>query len=335
MIARLLSAAVTVVLAAALFVLAWPQLFGLEWSTPVAQAVSFRAIAVAGSAVMLIALLALAIFSVGARRFTGSIAIVFVIFGAISLAVLASRGSGSEDFATKRDSAVTVVAWNTLRDAPGADAIAAIALEEDADILTLSETSGEMGNAVAAIMAAAGRPMTVFAATVNEAEVDASTVLLVSSDLGAYSLRTDLGNTSVAASLVATPDDGSGPTIVGVHTMAPIPSGVDNWTSDLTWLADLCSGNTIMAGDFNATVDHMSRLASADGASLGECADAAMATDNAAVGTWPTQIPALLGTPIDHVLATDDWRVTGMRVIRSSENLGSDHRAIVAQLAPR
>ena len=62
--------------------------------------------------------------------------------------------------------------------------------------------------------------------------------------------------------------------------------------------------------------------------------DAASATDNAAVGTWPTALPALLGAPIDRVLATENWRVTGMRVIQSHDSHGSDHRPVLAQLTP-
>jgi endonuclease/exonuclease/phosphatase (EEP) superfamily protein YafD len=285
--------------------------------------------------VALVVLLVLAIISTGARRFTGSIAIVFVVFGAVSLAVLASRGTGDDDFATKRDSAITVLSWNTLDGAPGAQVVADVALDADADVLTLPETSRATGDAIAAIMAAAGRPMTVFAVTLDESNTASSTALLVSAGLGGYTLRTDVGDTSVAATLVAVPNGGSGPTIIAAHTMAPLPSAMDDWRSDLTWLADICTGNTIMAGDFNATVDHMSRLATTDGATLGECADAAMATNNAAVGTWPSTLPTLLATPIDHVLATDSWRVTGMKVIDTADDLGSDHRPILAQLSPR
>jgi endonuclease/exonuclease/phosphatase (EEP) superfamily protein YafD len=333
MIARLFAAALTVALAAAAFILVWPQLFRLEWTFPVAQAVSFRALGIVGSVLVLLALLALAIFSVGARRFTGSIAIVFVVFGAVSLAVLASRGTGDEAFATKHDSAVTVLSWNTQGDAPGAAAIADLALDSDADVLTLPETSRALGDEVAALLTTADRPMTVLSISFNDSDSAASTTMLVSTGLGTYSLRDDVGNTSTLPTLVATPDDGSGPTFVAVHAMAPLRSALVDWHADLDWLAGICTGDTVMAGDFNATVDHMSRLASTEGASLGECADSAMVTNNAAVGTWPSTIPALLGTPIDHVLATDAWRMTGMRVVQNVDDAGSDHRPIVAQLS--
>ena len=62
--------------------------------------------------------------------------------------------------------------------------------------------------------------------------------------------------------------------------------------------------------------------------------EAGPATGAGAVGTWPTFAPALLGLPIDHVLATANWQVQGLRVIEAEDGAGSDHRPIVATLAP-
>ena len=79
---------------------------------------------------------------------------------------------------------------------------------------------------------------------------------------------------------------------------------MQHWRDDLQWLADQCADdNVIMAGDFNATIDHMAELG-VDGGTLGRCRDGAVATGNGGVGTWPTQIPALAGAPIDHVMAS-------------------------------
>ena len=52
------------------------------------------------------------------------------------------------------------------------------------------------------------------------------------------------------------------------------------------------------------------------------------------VGTWPVALPPLLGAPIDHVMSTDNWRVTGFRVIQSHDIYNSDHRPVLAQLSP-
>src|SRR5207245_2790152 len=82
----------------------------------------------------------------------------------------------------------------------------------------------------------------------------------------------------------------------------------DDWRAGLAWAAARCSErNVLMAGDFNATLDHFAGLGTGSG-TLRTCRDGALATRNAAVGTWPTSMPALIGTPIDHVLATPNWR---------------------------
>jgi len=78
----------------------------------------------------------------------------------------------------------------------------------------------------------------------------------------------------------------------------------------------------------------MSGLASSADTTLGACADAGLASGNGAVGTWPTTLPALAGSPIDHVMATVNWRVTGMRVVQDLDTGGSDHRPVVVQLDP-
>ena len=110
---------------------------------------------------------------------------------------------------------------------------------------------------------------------------------------------------------------------------------MQHWREDLNWLQNACvGGNVIMAGDFNSTIDHFAGLATAPDAAIGECLDAAVTTDNAAVGTWPAAIPALLGAPIDHVMSTANWHATGMRVIETQDDSGSDHRPVLAQLTP-
>ena len=88
-----------------------------------------------------------------------------------------------------------------------------------------------------------------------------------------------------------------------------------------------------MAGDFNATVDHMGGLG-VDGATLGRCDDAAVATGNGAVGTWSSALPALAGAPIDHVMYSGHWEPTGSVVLRSMDASGSDHRPLIVQLEP-
>jgi len=332
---RILSAMIVLIVGAAALVLAWPTLFGLARAPLVAQVVALRGLGIAVALVIVVLFTLIALLSPRARRFCASIAMIMLAFAAINGAVLSTRGFGNLAFETNSESDVTVLAWNTLGDAPGAAAIAELAIDSGASIVSLPETTEELGIEIAELMAAAGHPMTVHTIAYDQIAKARSTTVLISVDLGDYEVDASLVTTSVLPTVVATPVDGSGPTIIAVHALAPLPPMMTGWERDLAWLADACSGdNVIMAGDFNATLDHFSGFATTTGAALGDCFDAALASDNAAVGTWPTQLPALLGSPIDHVMATSNWRVSGMRVVESHDGHGSDHRPIVTQLSP-
>ncbi|TFD57428.1 endonuclease/exonuclease/phosphatase family protein [Cryobacterium suzukii] len=337
-----------ILLAAAVFllVLTWPQAFGLHNTWVVAHLVSFRAIAVIAAIVGLI-LLGLLRFMRPLRRTLSMAMVLLVLFAVANVGILASRGftanaaQVSTGPAGTETDTVTVLSWNTLGDVPGAAVIAELALAQDADVVTLPETTEATGIHVAEMMREAGRPMWVHTLAFDLISKARSTTLLISPDLGDYAVTNAAGsgppgNTNVLPTVVAKPVDGNGPTIVAVHAVAPIQYEMSNWRSDLDWLATQCQGdNVILAGDFNSTLDHMAGRANDNlNSVLGNCADAALSAGAAAVGTWHTSIPALLGSPIDHIMATVNWQVTALRVIESLDGAGSDHRPIVATLTP-
>lgn len=318
------------------FVAVWPQPFGLQRLPIVAQAVSLRGAAIVVAVFALLVLILLAFVSRRSRRFLATLGIVIAAFCVASIVVLIMRGVGDASFHKKGEHDLTVLAWNTLGDVPGAKVIAQLALETDADIVALPETTSETATKVAELMRARGHPMWAHTFHYDLVSKARSTSLLTSVDLGNYAVDTDHRTTNVLPSLVANPVNGEGPTIIAVHAVSPTPSQLNHWKLDLTWLADACSeSNVIMAGDFNATLDHFDGLAMGEGAALGNCVDAGSVTGNAAVGTWPTSLPPLLGAPIDHVMATPGWQITGMRVIANRDGSGSDHRPLVVQLSPR
>jgi endonuclease/exonuclease/phosphatase (EEP) superfamily protein YafD len=364
---RFLSAAIAIVAAAVLLALTWPQLVGLQNAWVIAHVVSLRGVAVAAGAVVVVVLLLLTLVK-RVRRPAFALAIAMALFVVANAGILGVRGIGTDaaggsadvsigSSAAGSDGAVTVLSWNTLGDAPGAKAIADLAVTEGADVVTLPETTEVTGVDVAKLMRDAGRPMWVHTIAFDLVSKARSTTLLISPTLGDYTVQNQAGsgppgNTNVLPTVVATPVNGNGPTVIAVHAVAPIQWEMSNWRSDLDWLAAQCNGggSVIMAGDFNATVDHMAgREASASaggtasaaavdenaaGDVLGACHDAGLADGSGAVGTWPTSLPPLLGSPIDHVLATADWTVREMSVIQSSDSAGSDHRPIVATLVP-
>lgn len=336
---RLLGILVTVLCAIAAAVLTWPGFFRVERVFPVAQIVSFRGILVIVFAVALVMALLLALAR-PLRGFALSLALVAAVATVANVAILTTRGgTGTDALPAKTEDAIRVMTWNTAGPATAPETIAKIAVAMDADIVTLPETTIETGERVAIAMRDLGHRMWAHHAEDPSTEWDAgSTTLLISPDLGDYAvIESSLdgtSNTSTVPSAVAMPTTGRGPIVVAVHAVAPRQNYMQSWRDDLRWLADQCGdADVIMAGDFNATVDHMSGLG-VDGATLGHCHDAALETGNGALGTWSVDLPAMLGAPIDHVMASANWRPTGSVVLRTLDGSGSDHRPLVVQYEP-
>jgi endonuclease/exonuclease/phosphatase (EEP) superfamily protein YafD len=113
--------------------------------------------------------------------------------------------------------------------------------------------------------------------------------------------------------------------VVAVHTSPPLPGGpVTRWQRDFDLLPRPGSPIRILAGDFNATLDHRElRNLLGDG-----YRDAAASVGAGLVPTWPHGGP-LPPVTLDHVLL--DERV-GVRSVEVFDLPGSDHRAVVARL---
>jgi endonuclease/exonuclease/phosphatase (EEP) superfamily protein YafD len=333
MFGRVLGAILVVAAAVALLVIGWPQLIGVQQQPVIAQIVSLRGIAVCVAALVLVLLLIATATSRTARRFTGALAVVVLAFGGLQLAVLSTRGTDGDPLPEKAAGELTILSWNTLGDAPGSETIAQLAKAQQADVIVLAETSQETAQAVRDQLAAAGMPMQFFAVSYDRISKARTTDLLVSTRLGAYKDVSGAHTTDTLPTVHVLPVDGSGPAFLATHVVSPVPGEMAGWRQGLRWDADHCVGDTIAAGDFNSTLDHWDGLG-ANGGDLGACRDAAKAAGAAAIGSWPTRLPTLLGAPIDHVLATPQWKVTGFHVIDTEDGAGSDHRPVVAHLAP-
>ena len=319
----------------------WPELVGLSRTWPWAGIVALR-----GSAMIVALLLAFGLLLLGRlggpiRTLTKPIGFWLVVFMAASGWVLYDRGLGFDNGSTTASASnvqpgdVTVLSWNTMGDKPAALAIANLALENQANVVVLAETSAETAHNVALIMGQGGIPVTEHAITFDTDYIAHSTVLLIADSLGEYQIDDSVGNTAISPSIIAVPVSGRGPTIVAAHAVSPNTLSMDLWRSDLNWLQKACErDNVILAGDLNATVDNISRLTTpgTTGTQLGSCFDAALATKNAGVGTWPSWVPAWLGAPIDHVMASSSWTVSAFRVLTDVDTGGADHRPVVATL---
>lgn len=334
---RLLGVLVTVLFAIASAVVVWPQFFQLEQTYPFAQLVAVRGLVLA--AFLAIALLSLLLLLARPLRgFAASILIVALLAAAATGAIGAMRGFGTGTLPEKTDASVRVLTWNTAGEAVAAETVADAVLAQQADVVTLPETAESVGERIAVMLREQGQPMWVHHVRFGDVENGPQaweTTILISPELGDYSViassEDGSSNTSSVPSAVVMPLSGTGPTIVAVHAVAPRIEAMEHWQSDLKWIADQCpEGDFILAGDFNATLDHMAGLGTGGG-DMGYCRDAASRTGTGVTGTWPASYPEILGAPIDHVMASQNWEPTGSLVLDAS---GSDHRALVVQLDP-
>jgi len=336
---RVIGILIVLLCAGAAAVLTWPQAFHLERVYPIAQIVAFRGLVVIGfGALLLLGLILLLIRPI--RGIAACLVVLALIGAAANGAVVASRGTGTDTLPDKTAHSVRVMTWNTAgSNATSADTIAKAAVAADADIVSLPETTIATGEKVAVEMRQLGHRMWAYHTQYGEHGWDASsTTLLISPRLGTYSViessADGSSNTSTVPSVVAMPVSGDGPIVVAAHAVAPRQDYMDRWRHDLQWIADQCSAqNVIIAGDFNATLDHLTGFGT-DGGTMGRCHDTASVTGNGGVGTWPTSLPALAGSPIDHVMATSAWKATGSLVLQSLDRSGSDHRPLIVQLDP-
>ncbi|WP_417508593.1 endonuclease/exonuclease/phosphatase family protein [Microbacterium sp.] len=334
---RLLGILVTVLFAIATAIVVWPQFFHLEQTFPFAQLVAVRGLVLVGLlAVAVVSLLLL--FARPLRGFAASILIVALLGAAATGAIGAVRGFGTGALPEKTAESVRVLTWNTAGEAVSAETIADAILTQQVDVVTLPETAESVGERIAVMLREQGHPMWVHHVqfgNVDNGPQAWETTILISPALGDYSViassEDGSSNTGSVPSAVVMPVSGMGPTIVAVHAVAPRIEDMAGWQSDLDWIADQCpEGDFILAGDFNATIDHMASLGT-DGGDMGYCLDAASRTGTGATGTWPAKYPELVGAPIDHVMASQNWNPTGSLILDAA---GSDHRALVVQLEP-
>ena len=128
------------------------------------------------------------------------------------------------------------------------------------------------------------------------------------------------------AAAVARPPGGAPVEILAVHVQAPTTSAATKvWKADLRALP---AGGAlrILAGDFNATLDHAELRDLLDRGYR----DAAEQAGNGLRPTWTPErnlLPPLV--TIDHVLADRRVRVVSARIVRIP---GSDHRGVLAEL---
>lgn len=321
--------------------LTWPQLFGAQRTFGVAQLIAFRAPLAIGWGLLAVAVAVVAVLLArrkDRRKPVLALGLVVVLSaGAVGNgAVLLARGWGTDGPLPAGD--LVVLAWNTQGSATSPGAIARVAAEVRADVVSLPETDEQAAGDVVRLLAERGIAMTAHTARADGDYDWIPTSVLIAVRLGDYALDREAGSTPGLPSGVwkrVDGDDGA-PVIVAAHPLPPLPSTMDAWKAGLEWVGGACSTSgptVVVAGDFNATVDHLAGRGAA-GHLIGLCDDAAQQAGGAASGTWPANLPSWVSSPIDHVLHGSGWTARSVRVLDGDPG-GTDHRPIVAVLDRR
>jgi endonuclease/exonuclease/phosphatase (EEP) superfamily protein YafD len=288
-------------------------------SSRVVALVSFTPYAAAGSALALILALALR------RRLPAALIAVGVGILAVTLAPRVI-GDGSEARADASGGAgLTVLTHNTRLGNVDARRLAALARRERVDVVSLQELTPELVDRLEGLGFRRRYPHRVLRARPG-AE---GTGLFSRFPLreGRHPAAPGHAMTTAAATVRGV----GGVEIVSVHPVAPRgPAETEVWRRGLEALPAAGGRRAplrILAGDFNATLDHAElRELLATG-----YRDAAEVAGAALIPTWPDErrrLPPLL--TIDHVLVGERLEV-GEVQIRSVR--GSDHRAVIARIA--
>ena len=300
-----------------------PARVGLSMYQPIAQVIAMRGLLaicllIAAAALLFCALL---IWHRGESRPT-RLAITSAVLVAVAIThsgVVLSRGTSTPVALPehKPDGAIDVLAFNTLGNATSERDVATLIDDYDPDVVALPETTATSAHAIA------NRTAGQYSVFIGQgtSHVSAPTVLLVAASLGPYE-RIDGPN--IAYGMVgAKPANGVGPVVYAVHAVSPLGDRLPTWRSELALLTDLCddTDGAIVAGDFNATLDHEALRAT-------RCIDGSV--DSGGIGTWPSAVASFLSAPIDHVLVDPSaWTPIAST---ATERPHSDHRAIVVRL---
>lgn len=313
----------------------WLRIEGtpLALSLPFGQALAMRWIIACALLIVGIVIAVLALFRFAALRrggIAGLTALAVIAVGIAHAGIIKSRGIDSATtlppdqgitHVSPGNGAITVMSYNTLDGATSMEDIRDLVTNNGVDVIVLLETSAADAQHLGELLGETNRPFRVYDSGADEygPHIE-STCVLISTALGEYTSVGDLGLTW--GSLHLKPANGTGPDIVAVHPVSPQSSRAELWRSEITTAYSMCEqDDLILAGDFNSTVDHM--------AATGANCQSALNGTVGGLGTWPADIPRLLGAPIDNIFS--NYRSLAAAVVKVGN---SDHRAVIARLDP-
>jgi endonuclease/exonuclease/phosphatase (EEP) superfamily protein YafD len=314
---RYLAATVFTLLVA---VIALPDLlFGLDQRSPFTQLVAFRPWILIGVAGLLVLLLVVMVFERRVLPFVDGVALVLLVGSTMLVPRMVP------DPVPAGGTSLTVLAFNTYEGRADPRQLAALIEQQRPDVVALSEAGVRFSDKLKPFIEPLGYHLDTSIGP-RRRDVEGVTTA-VSTRLGDVHAR--IGRETSAFPYIELSGGTLGDMrVTAFHSMAPVPGSVPDWHSDLALLKQWCEAPTpaIVAGDFNATLDH-SVLRNA----IAGCGDAGAQAGKGLVPTWgPTdRFRDVFGPQIDHVIANHEITAESFEV---HDIAGSDHRAILTRL---
>jgi endonuclease/exonuclease/phosphatase family metal-dependent hydrolase len=212
---------------------------------------------------------------------------------------------------------------NVLGGGARASEVAGVIRDRKPDLVSLPEAQTDVRETIRAQLQ--GLQYKGFTAQPSQAPEGATSVL-VSASLGDVSFASEAGTTF--GNVVVTGGNLGPVRLIAYHGFPPLPDSVTIWKDDLLKVRQWCAEDapTVVAGDFNATLDHEDFRHALGG----YCRSVGPAVGAGLRGTWPADQPAVLRTQIDQVVVTRQLEPARFTTYPIT---GTDHRAVVATVA--
>ncbi|MGW7683794.1 endonuclease/exonuclease/phosphatase family protein [Kribbella sp. NPDC054772] len=293
----------------------YPELFGLDEVTPFTQLAAFRP---QGLVVVLVLALLMLI-----RRGWRIAATMVAVLALVGTALTMPRQFSHARPAPAGSRVLTIMVANVLGGGARAADVAQVIRDRRPDLVSLPEAQVDVREEIRAQLQ--DQQYKGFTVQSSEAAPSATSVL-VSAALGDVSFASEPGTTF--GNIVVTGGNLGAIRLIAYHGYPPLPDAVTTWKHDLQKVRQWCTQDppTVIAGDFNATVDH----ADFRHALGGYCRSVGPSVGDGLQGTWPADQPVILRTQIDHVVVSrrfEPGRFTTYPI------QGTDHRAVVATVA--
>jgi endonuclease/exonuclease/phosphatase (EEP) superfamily protein YafD len=298
--------------------IAWTliRLLGLERGFPLVPLIAYTPYVAFAAAILLVPAALLRLWLAGAAA-----ALVAVVLAALVLPRAFSDGAPSDAAAREP---LAIVTSNLKFGSADPEALVSLVRDQDADVLCVQELTPEEA---AALRDAGIRHLLPHRLLIAAPHSDGSGIYARYPVHAIGTGRLDAPGFGMAHVAVTVPAAGR-VEIASVHPMPPTAaSAVDEWTAGLEALprATPDGGLRVLAGDFNATLDHAELRDILDSGYV----DAADAAGEGLVTTWPEGRVFPPPVTIDHVLADDRIEVGAVSV---HDIPGSDHRAVSVEL---